>query len=114
MDVLPFLVSLRLRRSEVDELAELLAYVLKVAGAVLQLITLSRFLDPQPDNIIKKVFWKFLGGNSSSYLGSSSDRCIMVYICSEQLLAQYLVVLFKWLQDLMMLSRTRRGVLTNF
>ena len=40
------------------------------------LFDMSRFLDPQPDRITKK-FREFLGGNSSSYLGYLSDRCMI-------------------------------------
>ena len=40
------------------------------------LFDMSRFLDPQPDHITKKV-QEFLGGNSSFYLGYLSDRCMI-------------------------------------
>ena len=60
--------------SEVDEFAEFLGLWCGRLRVQLQLITLGMFLGPQPKSHKQERLRKFLGGNSSSYLGLSFLR----------------------------------------
>jgi len=80
-DDIPWLVSLFVRRSEVHDFRGFLGYVLTDGyGWSVWFVSCARYLClpvSPTTNCITRKFREFIGGNSSSYLGYLSDRCMM-------------------------------------